>query len=134
MARAKTLWMPWRDGHFCVQIKLQSAGHEPVWSQRNIDVGEPLRLGVSHSRIIEIRNPMTEVATITLALINHRPEWQMTLTPTVFANVRPDGVSTPRSPSSRRNPPSILKSGRNNSRPWQTNGPLQMWKPISTAS
>jgi len=94
MARAKTLWMPQFDGHVCVQIQLQSPGHEPVWSQRNIDVGEPLKLGVSHSRIIEIRNPMTEVATITLALINHRPEWQMMLTPTMFTGVNPGVVNT----------------------------------------
>jgi hypothetical protein len=94
MARAQTIWMPIYNGHFCVQIQLQSAGHEPVWSQRNIDVGEPLRLGVPHSRIIEVRNPMTDVVTITLALINHRPEWQMTLTPTMFVNVNPGVVNT----------------------------------------
>jgi hypothetical protein len=93
-ARVKTIWIAQYQGHVCVQIKLQSVGHEPVYSQRNIDVGEPLRLGESHSRIIEVRNPMTEVVTITLALINHRPEWQMTLTPTVFANVNPGVVST----------------------------------------
>jgi hypothetical protein len=94
MARAQTLWMPWLQGHFCVQIKLESAGHEPVYSQRNMDVGEPLKLGESHSRPIQIYNPMTQVVTITLALINHRPEWQMTLTPTVFANVMPGAVNT----------------------------------------
>jgi hypothetical protein len=94
MARAKTLWMPQFNGHVCAQIQLQSPGHEPVWSQRNIDVGEPLRLGVSHSRIVEVRNPTTEVATITLALINHRPEWQVTLTPTLFVNIGQGVVKT----------------------------------------
>jgi hypothetical protein len=93
MARAKTMWMPQFNGHVCVQILLQSPGHEPVWSQRNIDVGEPLRLGVEHSRIIEVRNPTNQPTTITLALINHRPEWQMTLTPTLFANVAPGVVN-----------------------------------------
>jgi hypothetical protein len=94
MARAKTTWLPWLSGHFCVQVILQSAGHEPIRSQRNIDVGEPLKLGEVHSRIIEIRNPRTEAMTITLALINHRPGWQVTLTPTMFVNVNPGVVNT----------------------------------------
>jgi hypothetical protein len=41
-ARVKTIWIAQYQGHACVQIKIQSAGHDPVYSQRNIDVGEPL--------------------------------------------------------------------------------------------
>ena len=95
LARAKTMWLPWLWGHFCVQVILQSPGHEPVRSQRNIDVGEPLNPDKPHSRIIEVVNPTTEVATITLALVNHRgPDWTITLTPTVLTNVGP-GVMKP---------------------------------------
>jgi len=93
-ARVKTIWTPQFKGHACVQINIQSAGHDPVYSQRNIDVGEPLRLGVAHSRIIEVRNPTNELVTITLALINHRPDWQITLTPTMFVNVNPGAINT----------------------------------------
>ena len=93
-ARAKTIWIPPFGGHFCVRIWLRSAGHEPVWSQRNIDVGEPLRLGEPHARPIIVGNPLTEVATITLALVNHRPGWTTELTPTVLANVQPGMTRT----------------------------------------
>ncbi len=92
MSRVKTIWMPIYNGHFCVQIQLQSAGHEPVYSQRNIDVGEPLRPDQPHARLIEVRNPTNEVVTITMALINHRPNWQMSITPTLLTNVAPDEI------------------------------------------
>jgi hypothetical protein len=93
-ARAKTIWRPPFSGHFCVQVTLQSAGHEPVRSQRNIDVGEPLHLGEPHARRFVIGNPMTEAVTITLALVNHRPGWTTELTPGVLANMRPGMTRT----------------------------------------
>ncbi len=86
-ARAKTIWIPPFGGHFCVRIWLQSTGHEPVWSQRNIDVGEPLRLGEPHARRFVIGNPMTDVVTITLALVNHRPGWTAEVSPTVLTDM-----------------------------------------------
>jgi hypothetical protein len=88
-ARVKTIWIPPDSGHACVQIKIESAGHDPVYSQRNIDVGEPLRPDQPHTRLIEVRNPTTEAATITLALINHRPNWQVSITPTLLTDVTP---------------------------------------------
>jgi len=91
-ARVKTIWIAQYQGHVCVQIKLQSPGHEPVFSQRNIDVGEPLDPQRPHARIVEVRNPTNKVVTITLALINHRPGWQMSLTPTLLTNVGPGVV------------------------------------------
>jgi hypothetical protein len=54
-------------------------------------VGEPLNPIKPHVSIVEVRNPMTEAVTITLGLINHRPNWQVELTPTVLTNV-PFGV------------------------------------------
>ena len=92
MVRVQTMWIAQFQGHACVQIMIQSAGHEPVYSQRNIDVGEPLSPDRPHTRLIEVRNPTNEVVTITLGLINHRPNWNVTLTPTVLANVGPGEV------------------------------------------
>lgn len=92
MARVQTIWIAQYQGHACVQIKIQSAGHEPVYSQRNIDVGEPLRPDRPHTRIVEVRNPTNEVVTITMGLISHRPNWQMSITPTLLTNVGPGVV------------------------------------------
>jgi hypothetical protein len=92
MARVQTIWTAQLQGHFCVQIMLQSPGHDPVWSQRNIDVGEPLRPDQPHTRIVEVRNPTPAVVTITLGLINHRPDWDVTITPTLLTNVPPGVV------------------------------------------
>jgi hypothetical protein len=92
--RAKTIWIPSFGGHFCVRVLLQSPGHEPVWSQRNMDVGEPLRLGQPHARLIPIGNPTTEIATVTLALVNHRPGWTVQITPAVLPNMLPGAVRT----------------------------------------
>jgi len=93
-ARVSTRWIAQYRGLVCVQIQLQSAGHDPIISRRNIDVGEPLKLGVPHSRIIEVRNPLTDIVTLTLALINHRPDWDVSITPTLFASVASGQVVT----------------------------------------
>lgn len=92
MARAKTAWIPQFNGHVCVQILVRSPGLDPVRSQRNIDIGEPLRPDRAHARIIEVRNPTTEVVTITMALISHRPDWLVELTPRVLPNMVPGEV------------------------------------------
>jgi hypothetical protein len=92
VSRVKTYWNASQPGHFCVQIQLQSAGHDPVYSRRNIDVGEPLRPDAAHSRIIEIRNPLSRIATIAMGLISHRPDWTVTLTPMTLTDVQPGEV------------------------------------------
>lgn len=92
MARARTAWIPQFNGHVCVQIEVRSPGLEPVRSQRNIDVGEPLRPDRPHARVLAVRNPTTEVVTVTMALINHRPNWSVALTPMVLPNMRPGEV------------------------------------------
>ena len=49
-ARGHVIWTPPnRWGKFCVEVTLEIAGHEPIWSRRNIDVGEPFRPGLPHS-------------------------------------------------------------------------------------
>jgi hypothetical protein len=93
-SQAKTIWIPPFGGHFCVQVILQSPGHEPVRSQRNIDIGEPLKLGEPHARSIIVGNPLTEAVTITLALVNHRPNWMAVVWPEVLPDMAPGMTRT----------------------------------------
>jgi hypothetical protein len=81
-ARGHVVWTPPPDlhGKVCVQVTIDVPGHEPVWSQRNIDVGEPLRPGVAHSLdfavgIGEQAGPLT----VTMGLIRHKPGWDIGL-------------------------------------------------------
>ena len=76
-ARGHVIWRPpdWR-GKFCVQVTLEMEGYEPVWSRRNIDVGEPLRPGEPHSLDFPVGGwPYTQTVTVTLGLVNHREGW-----------------------------------------------------------
>jgi len=93
-ARGHTAWEPppGQHGKFCVQVELEVEGHEPVWSQRNIDVGEPLEPGVGHSLIFEVGNPRDYPVTVTLGLIPHRPDWGLELSPDVLSNMMPREV------------------------------------------
>ncbi|MBU1660733.1 MAG: hypothetical protein KKD28_04595 [Chloroflexi bacterium] len=87
-ARGHVMWQPpnWH-GKFCVRVELDIGGHESFWSQRNIDVGEPLEPGVSHSLVFEVGTwPYTEPVTITLGLVKHRP-WDISLSERILYNV-----------------------------------------------
>ena len=90
-ARGHTLWQPpqWR-GKFCVRVTLEVEGHEAVWSQRNIDVGEPLRPGQPHELTFPVGAwPHTRPVTVSLGLVRHKPGWRMKLSPDVLRNVAP---------------------------------------------
>jgi hypothetical protein len=95
-ARGHVIWHPQGlQGKFCVRVTLQMPGHEPVWSQRNIDVGEPLQPGVPHSLQFPLSAwPYDTPVTVTLGLINHRPEWQVSLDPNVIENLQPGETVT----------------------------------------
>jgi hypothetical protein len=83
-ARGVVLWNPppGFHGKFCVKVWLEIPGHEPVWSQRNIDVGEPLEPGHGHRLVFPLRaTGYSEPVTLTLGLISYRPNWQMLLEP-----------------------------------------------------
>ncbi len=88
-SRAVTLWNAPRPGLFCIQVQLLLPGRVPVYSRRNIDVGEPLRPDKAHERTILVRNPMEQVKTIQLSLFSHRPDWTISLTPMQLADVPP---------------------------------------------
>ena len=81
-ARGHVVWTPPPElhGKVCVQVTVELPGHAPVWSQRNIDVGEPLRPRVPHSLdfavgIGEQAGPLT----VTMGLIRHKPGWDISL-------------------------------------------------------
>ena len=86
-AKGHVIWMPPWAGKFCVQVELEVEGYEPVKSQRNIDVGEPLRPGIPHSLAFQVGNPYEEPVTITLGLIQHQHGWDISVSPMTMTNV-----------------------------------------------
>jgi hypothetical protein len=90
-ARGHTIWRP-PDfaGKFCVRVTLEMESYEPVWSQRNIDVGEPLRPGAPHNLIFPVdASGYTKPMTITLGLRTLRAGFDAVLSPTKLVNVQP---------------------------------------------
>jgi hypothetical protein len=88
-ARGHVVWSPPAfAGKFCVMVTLQMEGHEPVWSQRNIDVGEPLEPAVPHSLDFPVENTAGDPVTITMGLVNHRDNWGTTLSQDILQNVQ----------------------------------------------
>jgi hypothetical protein len=95
-ARGHVVWHPpdWH-GKFCVRVTLEMEGHEPIWSQRNIDVGEPLRGSEPHSLVVPVGSwPHSTPVTVTLGLINHRDGWDVSLSEDTLENVQPGEVLT----------------------------------------
>jgi hypothetical protein len=91
-ARGHVMWTPplWR-GKFCVHVTLKTQGHKPLWSQRNIDVGEPLRPGQPHTLAFPVGAwPRTDPVSIHLGLVNHRDGWDARLSQRELINVQPD--------------------------------------------
>jgi hypothetical protein len=75
-------WIPRDGGRTCIKVEIERPGHEPLWSQRNIDVGEPLEPGILHALPFPVRNPLSYPVTVTLGLIPHVPDWEVGLAPT----------------------------------------------------
>jgi hypothetical protein len=93
-ARGHVLWIPPWPGKYCVQVDLKLGDYEVIWSQRNIDVGEPLKPGLSHKLVFPVGNPTKEIATIKLGLIKHRDDILASLSDVVLPDVGPgDSVS-----------------------------------------
>ncbi len=90
-ARGHVIWTPPNfGGHLCVRVTLEVPGYEPIWSQRNLDVGEPLRPGVPHAKTFLVGAwPHTEPVTVTLGLRVHREGWVVELSRNVLRNVVP---------------------------------------------
>jgi hypothetical protein len=90
-ARGHVVWTPptW-NGKFCVQVTLEMEGHDPIWSQRNIDVGEPLHPGEPHALVFPVRTgDHTEPMTVTMGMIKHQDGWDISLSEDMLVNVQP---------------------------------------------
>ena len=91
-ARGHVIWTPpdW-GGKFCVRVTLELEDYDPIWSQRNIDVGEPLEPGVPHAMAFLVGGwPNTGPVTVSLGLIPHKDGWGLALSQDVLANLQPD--------------------------------------------
>jgi len=91
-ARGHVIWSaPGWQGKFCVQVMIEIPGHKPVWSRRNIDVGEPLRPGQPHSLVFPVGSwPYERPVTITLGLVPHLDGWVVDISPRILTNVAPN--------------------------------------------
>jgi hypothetical protein len=92
VAEGCVIWTPPAPGHWCIEVLILQPGAEPQRSQRNIDLDEPLVPGVPHERVIPIGNPLDRVATITLGLVPHLPDWGFSLSQDVLPNMAPGEV------------------------------------------
>jgi hypothetical protein len=86
------MWVPPISGHLCLQVLLEAEGYQPQFSQRNIDVNEPLQPGLPDSLIFPVGNPFQETVTVTLGLIPHMPDWGFELSQGVLPNMQPGEV------------------------------------------
>ena len=93
MALPCTWWVPYFGGRFGVEVGVQVRGHERVYSQRMIDVGEALLPNVPTTFEFPVGNPFTHTITITLAAIRHLPQWEVSFDPPVFG--LPPGAALP---------------------------------------
>jgi hypothetical protein len=76
-----------------VEIEVPNLDMPPIRSWRILDVKEVLKVGkISEPYVFPVRNPTDREVTITLGLISHRPEWEVTLNPDVLAAMQPGKV------------------------------------------
>ena len=115
-------WVPPISGHLCLQVVLEAAGYAPQFSQRNIDVNEPLQPGIPDSLTFPVGNPLGEPVTITLGLIPHLPDWIIELSQDVLPNMQPGET---REVTLTVTPPAEMPFPLSRS---------SMWKPFSSLS
>jgi len=86
----ETSFTPVSSGHYCLQVRVQAAGYEPVFTQRNLDVTEDLEPGVEDVLTFTVGNPTVTAADILLTVDNTCPGWTAWVTPTVLTGVGPN--------------------------------------------
>ena len=93
MIRPIIMWLPPEEGLWCIQVEIELPGHEEIfYSQRNMDVGEPLEPNTPHARPFPVGNPLNREVTITLGLIPHFPDWGLELSEDVLPGMAPGEV------------------------------------------
>jgi hypothetical protein len=87
-------WVPPFGGRFGVEVGVQVADHERVYSQRFIDVGEILLPNQWSSPFeFPVGNPYPFTITVSLGAIRYLPQWEVTFDPTEL--VLPPGAIVP---------------------------------------
>jgi len=81
---------PVSSGHYCMQIRVQAAGYDPIVTQRNLDVTEDLEPGVEDVLTFTVGNPTATVADILLTVDNTCPGWMAWIDPTLLNAVGPN--------------------------------------------
>lgn len=100
VVEVKWTWTPPVSGHFCVRIRIESPGHAPIFTYRNLDVMENLQPGVEDTLPFAVGNPTATTANILLVVDNTCPGWQAWVNPVepaeplVLANMAPGEVRT----------------------------------------
>jgi hypothetical protein len=87
-------WVPISSGHYCVMVKIESAGYPPIYTYRNLDVTEDLKPGVTDVLTFSVANPKPVTATIDLVVINTCPGWTASVTPTGIINAAAGNMYT----------------------------------------
>jgi len=82
-------WIPPVSGQVCLQVVLDLEGYEPIIAQRNLDVNEPLRPGVTHPLSFPVGNPLAQGTNINLNLVPHITGWGLELSPDTLLDVAP---------------------------------------------
>jgi hypothetical protein len=77
-------WVPAFGGRFGVEVGIQLAGHERVYSQRVIDVGEVLLPNTPSIFEFMVRNPHSFPITVTMGAIRYLPQWDVWFEPFTF--------------------------------------------------
>jgi len=87
---------PVSSGHYCIQIKIEDASptpkYAPIYTQRNLDVTEDLKPGVTDNLVFKVANPTAATATINLVVVNTCPGWGATVSPATLLAVGPNGT------------------------------------------
>jgi hypothetical protein len=78
-------WTPLSSGHYCIQVKIEGVGFTPIYTQRNLDVTEDLRPGVTDVLTFAVMNPTANPATIQLVVDNTCPGWTAVVNPSSIA-------------------------------------------------
>jgi hypothetical protein len=93
-AEVQVNWTPDRSGHYCIAVKIESAGYTPIYTYRNLDVTEDLRPGVTDVLTFSVMNPTAAPATIQLVVDNTCPGWTAVVNPASIANATPGTIYT----------------------------------------
>lgn len=100
IVEVKWQWIPSISGHYCIRVRIQGAGREPIFTYRNLDVMENLQPGVEDTLPFAVGNPKPTTANVLLVVENTCPGWQAWVNPDqhdqplVLATMAPGEVRT----------------------------------------